>query len=309
MGTKQIDLICNGCNEKFSRDLKKHKFNLKKRPDLHTFCSNACSLKYKKKGFVSLICDQCKEIFSRERQQYDKDVANNKNAGTFCSRSCSASYHNNQRIIAGFYTKGQRKAATCIDCGIQTLIGKSASLTVARCKDCRIKNEKEKAKTYKTDNPILNCEMCLGLIENPTNFKRFCGGCREKVNQARGRASAASQQRRSKNEIHFANLCIAHFQDVYCNEPIFKDKNGNGWDADVIIHDIKMAVMWNGIWHYKQISKTSSLKQIQSRDKIKHSVIKSNGYEVYIIKDMGKENPKFVEKEFKKFIKTLTPPY
>ncbi len=29
-----------------------------------------------------------------------------------------------------------------------------------------------------------------------------------------------------------------------------------------------MAVLWNGQWHYKQIMKSQSLKQVQARDKM-----------------------------------------
>jgi len=61
-------------------------------------------------------------------------------------------------------------------------------------------------------------------------------------------------------------MCERHFgkDDILCNEPIF-----DGWDTDVIISSKKIAVLWNGQWHYKQIMKNQSLKQVESRDKIK----------------------------------------
>ena len=33
----------------------------------------------------------------------------------------------------------------------------------------------------------------------------------------------------------------------------------NGWDADVILPDLKIAIMWNGIWHYKQVRKNHNV--------------------------------------------------
>ena len=48
----------------------------------------------------------------------------------------------------------------------------------------------------------------------------------------------------------------------------------NGWDADIVIEDIKTAVLWNGIWHYKKITKKHSVAQVQNRDKIKIDEIK-----------------------------------
>lgn len=112
-----------------------------------------------------------------------------------------------------------------------------------------------------------------------------------------GTHSANSQQRRSKNEIEFCNLCEKYYSSVKHNEPIF-----NGWDADIIIEDIKVAVLWNGVWHYKQISKKQSLKQIQSRDKIKIQEILNCGYTPIIVKDLGKHNPEFVNAKFNDLI-------
>jgi hypothetical protein len=94
----------------------------------------------------------------------------------------------------------------------------------------------------------------------------------------------------------FAMLCAKQFETL-TNVPMFE-----GWDADVIIPSLSVAVLWNGPWHYKQISKISSLVQIQTRDKLKLSAIMRSGYTPYIIKDMGKHNPDFVKSEFEKFI-------
>jgi hypothetical protein len=119
---------------------------------------------------------------------------------------------------------------------------------------------------------------------------------RSVINGSKGGKIGASRQcKRSKNEVYFAELCSKEF-DITMNEPYF-----NGWDADIIIHSEKTAVLWNGIWHYKQIIKTQSLKQIQARDNIKTSIIESYGYTPYVIKDMGKFNKCFVEQEFEIF--------
>jgi uncharacterized Zn finger protein (UPF0148 family) len=92
--------------------------------------------------------------------------------------------------------------------------------------------------------------------ENPKDYKS--------ATSLGGRNSVAKQDKRSKNEVLFYDMCIEYFNNVKHNEQLF-----NGWDADIIIEDIKTAVLWNGAWHYKQIMKNQNLKQIQSRDKIK----------------------------------------
>jgi hypothetical protein len=112
-----------------------------------------------------------------------------------------------------------------------------------------------------------------------------------------GRRSAEVQKetRRSKNEIEFSDLCKNTFKNVLTNEPIF-----NGWDADVILTEQKIAILWNGKWHYEKITKKHSVEQVQNRDKIKIKEIIECGFIPYIIKDMGKYDPVFVQKEFLK---------
>ena len=39
------------------------------------------------------------------------------------------------------------------------------------------------------------------------------------------------------------------------------------------IHSKKTAILYNGIWHYKKITKTHSLEQTRARDEIKTKVI------------------------------------
>jgi len=112
-----------------------------------------------------------------------------------------------------------------------------------------------------------------------------------------GRATRDLEIRRSKNEIYFADLCNKNFKDIKTNEAMF-----NGWDADIVIEDLKVAVMWNGVWHYKKITKNHSVKQVQNRDRLRIIEIEKMGYIPYIIKDMGKYNPLFVENQFNKFL-------
>lgn len=118
-----------------------------------------------------------------------------------------------------------------------------------------------------------------------------------------GQISATKQSRRSKNEVYFAELCQEYFT-ITTNEPYF-----DGWDADVILHDQKVAILWNGAWHYKQISKTQQLTQVQARDRVKTAIINKYGYTPYVIKDMGKYDRRFVEEQFEIFLLSRMDPY
>ena len=152
----------------------------------------------------------------------------------------------------------------------------------------------------------MTCDEILESYSLGGYTKKYCDSCRnifrQNLGKKIGKLSAAKQVRRSKNEIYFAELCQQNYKSVTTNEQFFESKYGK-WDADVILHEYKIAVLWNGVWHYKQVRQNHSLKQVQSRDKIKIDVIKDNGYIPYIIKDDGKYNKKFVEKQFEEFIK------
>jgi hypothetical protein len=122
-----------------------------------------------------------------------------------------------------------------------------------------------------------------------------------------GIISAAKQIRRSKAEIFFAELCKNHFgkENVKTNELLFKDKNDNYWDCDVILTNLKIGISYNGIWHYKQVRKNHKLAQVQARDTIKKQIVKDNGYSHYIIRDLGKFDKTFITLEFYKFLHSL----
>ena len=166
------------------------------------------------------------------------------------------------------------------------------------------------------------CELCKKEY-NPKRFEqKLCGmECMlifSKTDETRkekakihgsigGQISAENQQRRSKNEILFSELCIEYFgeDDIICNQRIFKDKKGGAWDADAVILSLKIACLWDGNWHFKKLNKKHNLEHVQLRDKWKREIIIDNGYTYYTIKDLGGFNPKFVKEQFDLFIHKL----
>ena len=181
-----------------------------------------------------------------------------------------------------------------------------------------------KCKTYY----FQQCPICKKIFMQTTKSKFCSTTCklefrknksqyisietRKKLSDA-GKHSAAKQfeQKRSKCEIEFCMLCEKTFSIVYHNKPIF-----NGWDADILLPELKIAIQWNGPWHYKQISnkKGSSLASIQNRDNIKRKEIEKAGWSLYIIKDQdshknARKRAYFIKKHFNRFlnfIKTQT---
>jgi len=167
-------------------------------------------------------------------------------------------------------------------------------------------NKKPKRERVSTKCSWENCENIIERVKDNEEKLRFCSNSchikwqnkHQNLCQRGGRATRDLEIRRSKNEIAFADLCKKFFKNVRTNEAIF-----NGWDADVIIDDLKIAVLWNGVWHYQKITRNHSVKQTKQRDCLKIIEIEKMGYIPYVIKDMGKFDINFVENQFDEFIK------
>jgi IS30 family transposase len=188
---------------------------------------------------------------------------------------------------------------------IQKQLGCSKSTISYNCKkngltDIGLKDKKRKLRGTKICE---NCNIEFSLTGLSKDRIFCCKECYNKSEKKRkeGRnfglysSQIQKERRRSKNEIYFFELCKEKYEEVLSNEAIF-----NGWDADVIIVNYKVAILWNGKWHYEKIKKQHSVKQVQNRDSLKIKEIKSCGYLPYVIKDMGRENKDFVKSEFEK---------
>jgi len=249
-------------------------------------------------------CKFCNETFVFEKKQQ---------AGAHVT-NCSMNPNKKIMIEKSLKTKNQiknEKILNCIKCGKEYPINVTEHIFSIRdypkhcsyqCSNSREwddeqkENISKKLKEYNLLHPrellrekrkCLNCDVVFET--EPSSPQKYCNhSCSGSIG---GRNS--KQGKRSKNEILFFELCTNEFNDVKSNENIF-----NGWDADVILNEEKIAVLWNGKWHYEKITKNHSLKQVQNRDKIKLKEITKMGYKPYIIKDMGSYNPEFVKQEF-----------
>jgi len=212
-------------------------------------------------------------------------------SGRFCSTKCAR----------GFSTKAKRKEINeRVSKSLQGRVvggvpgrrtGKARPNPPRECRQC---GAIFKSRRLRTKCCSRSCSASWRYNPDNPDYERNI-----EIQRKAGRASAAVQaaNRRSKNEICFAEYCEAHFDNVLTNEQMF-----NGWDADVILPDLKVAILWNGKWHYEEIMEGTSLKQIQNRDRIKLKEIRKAGYEPYVIKDMGKHNPQFVKEQFETFL-------
>lgn len=166
----------------------------------------------------------------------------------FCSKSCAAKYNNSLR-----------PANHISRVTINSMRGKSQRPAYTK---------------------ISWCKICNILIKNSKRVT--CSNeCKMIAFQKRGQNSAATIVKRSKDEIALFELCNQYFNSVRNNIQLI-----NGWDADIIIDDFKLAVLWNGPWHYQQMPhKNHSLKQVQNRDKLKINALSSAGWQILIFED------------------------
>ncbi len=220
------------------------------------------------------ICERC-------GKEHDGSFA----TGRFCSRACA---------------NGSRHTIESRNKISQKLKGRTS----------RINGLAPNRKPRTLISPI--CIVCskvftLEVVDSDSakqNARKTCSDeCAHNFKSIQGRNSAAVQAvtRRSKNEIAFATMCQNHFGNTETNERMF-----NGWDADVILKDQQVAILWNGKWHYEKITKSHSVCQVQNRDRIKIKEIEKAGFTPYVIKDLGGFDPVFVEQQFGELVKWLS---
>lgn len=59
-----------------------------------------------------------------------------------------------------------------------------------------------------------------------------------------------------------------------------------GGFTGILIDDHQIAILWNGPWHYREMpGLVHSLKQVQTRDRIKTAVLEREGWTVIVYED------------------------
>ena len=302
--TDRIALECEHCGKIFYAEKKQITFELRHNRGRLKYCSVECSDKGHHNGH-KVNCEYC----GKELIVVDSVYKASKTKHFFCNSSCAAKYNNSKRGPVSEETKKKTR---------ESIIAYYKSIGVYDEEGgYGVKCKKEKPKKSRSKYSKHICKVC-GKEYYPSDkgaTRTFCSQeCLKEYRAHRkqylsedtiSRLSAAgrhsvdvqSENRRSKNEKLFCELCEKQFKNVKHNESTF-----NGWDADIIIEDIKVAILWNGKWHYEKIKENHSVEQVQNRDKIKIKEIKNCGYKPYIVKDMGKFNQQFVESEFEKFM-------
>lgn len=251
-----VDIICDACKKHFTKTKKQlyqnnRKLYTKEGFNHNNTCSKQCQNVLQMKQ-IKCQCKTCHKEF-----YYVKH-----NPQLYCSRRCSnknrkLSKKTRQKIRTTLSNNYQKKVYLEIKAGLRFDDGKRIYKCI--CKVCE--------KSFIHKRPKKACSLkCMKLLNAEAGRKG-------------GRISAKKCNKRSKSEIELFNLISAKYQCLH-NQPIF-----NGWDADIIIPSEKLAILWNGPWHYTKIKANHLLTQVQTRDKIKLDEILRSGYRFIIVKD------------------------
>lgn len=138
------------------------------------------------------------------------------------------------------------------------------------------------------------CEQCGALFARRL-YKRakhhFCSqSCGGKFNSLRRKKG-----RRSKVEA----LLFSLLKEKYHTLTLIPNDTEmlNGLEVDIAVPDLKLAIEWNGIVHFKPIYGEEKLKSIQGRDADKLRIASEKDINLIVIPDFV-SNEKFVREQF-----------
>ena len=209
-----------------------------------------------KKQIKKFICKNCLNDF----------IPSGHSKGLFCSRSCAAIINNQNRKIEDI--EKQRKSLLLTNL-LKRYNKPTISCKICGCRFCPLKPK------------MRVCSLECRTISKQRTAKNISKEKRKEIGSLGGKASAKVNVKRSKDEIKLYKLCKKYFNNVKHNKILI-----DGWDADIVLEKEKIAILWNGPWHYKQMKhKNHSLKQVQNRDQIKIDLFTKKGWNVLIFED------------------------
>ena len=242
---------CKYCSKTFSFEKKNqpgaHVRNCGSNPKKSSFIESIQKSKNQIKSIRILTCIDCKSEYKLNLTDYT--FLHGKYT-KFCSRSCA-----NTRVHTPITKNNISKGVSAYN---------------------KLHPKPEKLKIFVTRK----CKECnTEFICNTKSKRKYCSNrC---IGSRGGKASSQKRITRSKDEIVLYN----YIQNVIPNtehNTIITD----GWDADIVLRDKKIAILWNGPFHYKEMGFSNhSLRQVQNRDKLKKRLFESLGWTVLVFED------------------------
>jgi hypothetical protein len=98
--------------------------------------------------------------------------------------------------------------------------------------------------------------------------------------------------RRSKIEIYVENQLKLDYPNL---EIVFNNRKIIGYELDIYIPNIGIAIEINGPTHYDPIYGTEVLERTRRTDKLKQSLCNDNGIKLFTVEAKGKDNNKYYQ--------------
>lgn len=205
----------------------------------------------------------------------------------FCSQTCSAILNNKKRGPQSQKTKLKKSQTLKERADLKgRKLPKENGLFYNFCKIC------DKKFYYAHCSVIKMCSTeCRNELKRRVNAEteKRLGGLWQRRNS------------RSKGEKLLSEKLLSLGLNVVTNKKMF-----NGFDADIILPDYKIAIHWNGAWHWKPIAGEDLLNKIKLRDTLRYKAIEECNYINYIIIDHKLGTPEFAaDIHFRKLIRLL----
>lgn len=213
------------------------------------------------------ICPKCNSVHTKN--------------GIFCSRICANSrkWSTEDKLQKSISAKNSIKV--------------KRALIKARILSKQIRALKPKLRT------TINCLVCnkeIWIAPYKKQTRKYCSGsCRNQNNNKNIKGNRSKAEFLLEKEL---NNRFPHLNIEYNNREIL-----NGLELDVYFPDLKFAIEWNGVFHYKSI-KGSILEKYQIKDKLKKKKCEDLGIELLVIKDLTSHN-KFINLTINNIINTL----
>lgn len=268
---QQLALHCEQCGDSFTRSKKDIRETLVSLKPERQQMGRFCSAACKRDHFFphNATCAECGTSFRRAETEIAKVER------TFCSQRCSATFYNRQKW--GELRKGR--------------------VPIQRCKGNRTTYISWEIRKPRPSKPIRHCQTC----GNETKNHSYCNGtCRNRALNKLIKGSRSKAERVLTTALHEA------YPDWTISE---NDRTVlNGLELDIYIPEIRLAIEWNGVFHYEPIHGIGHLDKIMKKDNIKIEKCREIGVELIIICDRTSHDA-FIRETVAALIEQLRPLY